>query len=177
MQRTRLGDGSSVISYSRSSSAHCLTFLPTYRPQSTTLWRGLHSCRSLSTREDSRRKFAPKTASYRCLVSAPHSRLIMYSRRCAAYTIGCRGNSIIMTGTTCALTAVIWGGIQFPWNSAHVLSLLIIGFSLICLFFVYEFFIPKAPSLPLDVLSNRTSIGGYVLEYTANARLISHCDS
>ena len=71
-----------------------------------------------------------------------------------------RGNVIIMAGTTCALTALTWGGIQFPWDSAHVLGPLIVGFIFIGLFFVYEFLVPKEPSLPLDILSNRTSLGG-----------------
>ena len=72
------------------------------------------------------------------------------------------GNTIIIAGTTCALVALTWGGVQFPWSSAHVLGPLIVGFVFIGLFFLYEFFVPKDPTLPLDVLVNRTSFSAYV---------------
>ncbi|TBU25225.1 iron permease [Dichomitus squalens] len=72
------------------------------------------------------------------------------------------GNIIIIAGTTLALVAVTWGGIAFPWDSAHVLAPLIIGFVFIALFFVYETFGPKDPTLPFDILSNRTSFSGYL---------------
>ena len=74
----------------------------------------------------------------------------------------CSGNFIIIVGTTLALVALTWGGIRYPWNSVHVLAPLIIGFFLILLFFVYEALVPKQPTLPLDILSNRTSLSGCV---------------
>lgn len=73
---------------------------------------------------------------------------------------------MIIAGTTLALVALTWGGIRFPWDSAHVLAPLIIGFVFIALFFLYEFFVPKDPTLPFDVLANRTSFSGYVLTGT-----------
>ncbi|KAI0667884.1 iron permease [Trametes maxima] len=72
------------------------------------------------------------------------------------------GNLMIIAGTTLALVALTWGGIQFPWDSAHVLAPLIIGGFFIVAFFIYEMFVPKDPSLPFDVLSNRTSLSGYL---------------
>ncbi|CDO74981.1 hypothetical protein BN946_scf184945.g53 [Trametes cinnabarina] len=70
------------------------------------------------------------------------------------------GNFLIIAGTTLALLALTWGGIQYPWNSAHVLAPLIIGFALIGLFLVYEAFVPLEPTTPLDILRNRTALGG-----------------
>ncbi|KAH9933591.1 iron permease [Epithele typhae] len=72
------------------------------------------------------------------------------------------GNFIIIAGTTLALVALTWGGIRYPWSSAHVLAPLILGFLLIFLFFVYEAFFAKHPALPLDILANRTSLAGYI---------------
>ncbi|KAI0648736.1 iron permease [Trametes meyenii] len=72
------------------------------------------------------------------------------------------GNLMIIAGTTLVLVALTWGGIQFPWDSAHVLAPLIIGGVFIVLFFVYEMTVPKDPSLPFDVLANRTSLSGYL---------------
>ncbi|OJT12202.1 hypothetical protein TRAPUB_11258 [Trametes pubescens] len=72
------------------------------------------------------------------------------------------GNFMIIVGTTLALVALTWGGIQFSWDSAHVLAPLIIGGVFIALFFVYELFVPKDPTLPFDVLANRSSFSGYL---------------
>ncbi|KAI0667888.1 iron permease [Trametes maxima] len=72
------------------------------------------------------------------------------------------GNFMIIAGTTLALVALTWGGIQFSWDSAHVLAPLIIGGIFIAGFFLYEMFGPKDPTLPFDVLSNRTSLSGYL---------------
>ncbi|KAH9847848.1 MFS multidrug transporter [Lenzites betulinus] len=72
------------------------------------------------------------------------------------------GNAIIVAGTTLALIALTWGGITYPWVSTHVLAPLIIGGALIVAFFVYETCVPREPTLPLDVIKNRTSLGGYI---------------
>ncbi|OSC98516.1 iron permease [Trametes coccinea BRFM310] len=72
------------------------------------------------------------------------------------------GNLIVIAGTTLALIALTWGGVQFPWGSAHVLAPLIIGGIFLVLFFVYETLVPREPTLPLDVLANRTSFSGYL---------------
>ncbi|KAI0763283.1 iron permease [Trametes elegans] len=72
------------------------------------------------------------------------------------------GNFMIIAGTTLALIALTWGGIQFPWDSARVLAPLVIGGVFIVLFFVYEMFVPKEATLPFDVLANRTSLSGYL---------------
>ncbi|EIW57943.1 MFS multidrug transporter [Trametes versicolor FP-101664 SS1] len=72
------------------------------------------------------------------------------------------GNAIIVAGTTLALIALTWGGITYPWISVHVLTPLILGGALIVSFFLYETFVPREPTLPLDVIKNRTSLGGYI---------------
>ncbi|KAH9847880.1 iron permease [Lenzites betulinus] len=72
------------------------------------------------------------------------------------------GNAIVIAGTTLALIGLTWGGVHFPWNSAHVLVPLIIGGVLLAIFFVYEFTVPKEPTVPVDIMTNRTSLSGYI---------------
>ncbi|KAI8969890.1 iron permease [Trametes punicea] len=72
------------------------------------------------------------------------------------------GNLLIITGTTLALIGLTWGGISFPWGSAHVLAPLIIGAVLMACFFVFEYFVPREPTLPFDIMANRTSLSGYI---------------
>ncbi|KAF9072607.1 iron permease [Rhodocollybia butyracea] len=72
------------------------------------------------------------------------------------------GNLIIIGGTTLAVIGLTWGGIAFPWNSAHVLAPLITGFVLVGAFLLYEFTIPTEPTIPFDILSNGTSLSGFL---------------
>ena len=81
-----------------------------------------------------------------------------------------RGNGLIAVGATLTLVGLVWGGVHYPWASAHVLGPLISGVVLMVAFFVYEIsFLGNSPSektgdktstatLPLDLLNNRTSV-------------------
>lgn len=70
------------------------------------------------------------------------------------------GNAIVIAGTTLAVVGLTFGGIRFPWNSAQVLAPLLIGLALIGVFFLYEAKIPREPTIPWEILNNRTTIGG-----------------
>ena len=87
------------------------------------------------------------------------------------------GNTIIIAGTTCALVALTWGGVQFPWSSAHVLGPLIVGFVFIGLFFLYEFFVPKefvdAVGKSLDIASGNPQ----QFESQVPVSILKHCES
>ncbi|EIW60814.1 iron permease [Trametes versicolor FP-101664 SS1] len=72
------------------------------------------------------------------------------------------GNFLIIAGTTLALIALTWGGITYPWTNAHVLAPLILGGALIVAFLAYEMSVPREPTVPLDILKNRTSFGGFL---------------
>lgn len=53
-----------------------------------------------------------------------------------------------MIGSTVSiLLAITWGGLQFPWTSAHVLVPLIVGALGIIVFFVLEMFWLKGPTV------------------------------
>ena len=51
---------------------------------------------------------------------------------------GCSGNLLVTSSTTSCMIALTWGGIQFPWTSAHVLVPLILGLVGLALFLMYE---------------------------------------
>ncbi|KAI1785125.1 iron permease [Ganoderma leucocontextum] len=69
----------------------------------------------------------------------------------------------IMAGSTVSiLLAITWGGVQFPWSSAHVLVPLIIGAVGQLVFFAIEFFWLKGPTVPRFFFTNRTTFSGYI---------------
>jgi MFS family permease len=72
------------------------------------------------------------------------------------------GNFLVVAGATMAMTGLTFGGIRFPWTSAQVLVPLILGLATLAGFFVYEARVPEEPSIPWEVVNNRTSLAGYV---------------
>ena len=72
------------------------------------------------------------------------------------------GNVIIIAGTTLALIGLTWGGVAYAWTSAHTLATLVPGLVLMGAFFVYEWLVPQDPSIPWEVVSNRTTVSAYV---------------
>ncbi|KAJ7487875.1 major facilitator superfamily domain-containing protein [Mycena latifolia] len=72
------------------------------------------------------------------------------------------GNGIVIAGTGLAIIGLTWGGIRYPSSSAEVLAPLTISLSLLVVFVVYEAKVPSQPTIPLDVVGNRTSLSGQV---------------
>ncbi|KAJ6586404.1 major facilitator superfamily domain-containing protein [Mycena vulgaris] len=70
------------------------------------------------------------------------------------------GNGIVIVGTGLAIIGMTWGGIRYPWASVKVLAPLTIGLALLVVFAIYEAKVPVRPTIPLDVVSNRTSLSG-----------------
>ncbi|KAJ7278291.1 major facilitator superfamily domain-containing protein [Mycena rebaudengoi] len=72
------------------------------------------------------------------------------------------GNFIVVASTTACAIALTWGGVAFPWDSPPVLAPLILGFVGFCIFILYEAKWAAHPLVPWIVLSNRTSVSGYL---------------
>ncbi|KAF7331651.1 MFS domain-containing protein [Mycena kentingensis (nom. inval.)] len=70
------------------------------------------------------------------------------------------GNAIVLAGSGLVIVGLAWGGIRFAWDSAETLAPLIIGFALLFVFAIYEAKVPKHPTVPFDIISNRTSLSG-----------------
>ncbi|KAJ7174690.1 iron permease [Mycena filopes] len=70
------------------------------------------------------------------------------------------GNLIVVLGTVLALIAMSWAGTRYPWRSVEVLVPLVLGIVLLAVFVVYEFNVPQHPTVPRDIVGNRTSISG-----------------
>ncbi|KAI0730581.1 Mfs1.2 [Earliella scabrosa] len=72
------------------------------------------------------------------------------------------GNTLLV-GSTCAVViGLTWGGVVFLWNSAQVLVPLCVGVGGLCAFLIYEWRFCEYPVVPLQLLSNRTSLSGYL---------------
>ena len=56
-----------------------------------------------------------------------------------------RGNILVTGSITSVVIALTWGGVQYPWSSARVLSSLILGLLGLCVFLIYEIYFCKPP--------------------------------
>ncbi|KAH7313054.1 MFS multidrug transporter-like protein [Rhexocercosporidium sp. MPI-PUGE-AT-0058] len=68
------------------------------------------------------------------------------------------GSMLMISGAVLFLLGLQMAGIDHPWDSAIILSFLIIGTALAILFFLWEWRFAQYPLMPLRVLNNRTSI-------------------
>lgn len=62
------------------------------------------------------------------------------------------GGLLITTALLFILVALGWGGIDYPWTSAHVLSFLVIGFCLLIVFGLWEKFGAQFPLFPRRII-------------------------
>ncbi|KAH9956870.1 iron permease [Russula dissimulans] len=83
------------------------------------------------------------------------------------------GNILITASTTSLVIGLTWGGIQYPWSSAHVLSPLVIGFVGLGIFLIYEVYICKPPVSPIMLRMNWTCASGYIQSFVATVLIMT----
>lgn len=103
------------------------------------------------------------------------------------------GNILIVGSTTAAIIGLTWGGVIFSWSSPRVLVPLIVGFVGLGIMIVYEAYIPREPTvsviglpavdptsltqslqIPIWLLSNRTSLSGYIQTALVQCIIVSY---
>ncbi|KAI0657015.1 iron permease [Cubamyces menziesii] len=72
------------------------------------------------------------------------------------------GNIIIIGSATSCIIALTWAGVTFPWSSAQVIAPLVIGLVGLPIALLYDAYVASHPVIPAAIISNRTSIAGYI---------------
>jgi MFS family permease len=72
------------------------------------------------------------------------------------------GISILIPSTCSSLLGLTWGGVTFPWNSVQVLVPLCLGLVGLMGAVTYEWTLAGNPVIPFHLVSNRTSLSGYL---------------
>ncbi|KAF3927322.1 hypothetical protein ABW21_db0202265 [Orbilia brochopaga] len=73
------------------------------------------------------------------------------------------GTGCAVVGTTLFLIGLDFGGVTSPWNSALVLSCLIIGGCLLAVFILVELKFTENPIMPPRIFGNRTNAASYLV--------------
>ncbi|OBZ74403.1 putative MFS-type transporter C16A3.17c [Grifola frondosa] len=74
------------------------------------------------------------------------------------------GIIVITIAVVCLCISLSWGGTEYPWNSAVVIALLVVGGVCIPIYVVYEIYVPRFPVVPLGMFRIRNvtaSTGNY----------------
>ncbi|KAJ7759151.1 major facilitator superfamily domain-containing protein [Mycena metata] len=72
------------------------------------------------------------------------------------------GNLVIIAATCALAIALTWGGTLAPWSSPRVLAPLCLGVVGFGVFLFYEWCWAAYPVVPLQLMSNRTTMSGYI---------------
>lgn len=83
------------------------------------------------------------------------------------------GNALVVSSTSATIIGLTWGGVKFPWSSAHVLVPLILGICGLGVFLFYEATFAKEPMIPFTLISNRTSLSGYIQTFIGPILMIA----
>lgn len=75
------------------------------------------------------------------------------------------GNALLILATVGLGLALTWGGARYAWLSPAVLVPLILSVLLFGAFFYLELFKLKNPTVPLELLSNRTAISAHLTSF------------
>ncbi|KAF7341858.1 putative iron permease [Mycena sanguinolenta] len=84
--------------------------------------------------------------------------------RSMIWTVDWVGLALLVAGTTTISIALAWAGFQHSWSSKQVLIPLCMGCSAIGAFsiFEYKFSVAKIPTIPSFLVTNRTTLSGYI---------------
>ncbi|KAJ7312393.1 iron permease [Mycena albidolilacea] len=82
------------------------------------------------------------------------------------------GNILVVASTTSVMIGLTWGGVQYAWSSARILTSLILGCVGLGLFLWYEFTVATNPIVPRGLLVTRTAISGFIQTSTLFVVLI-----
>ncbi|KAL4932333.1 putative MFS drug transporter [Aspergillus undulatus] len=65
------------------------------------------------------------------------------------------GASLALAGTAVLLLGLNWGGGEYPWNSAHVIVTLIVGFAVCVAFVLWQWKGARYPLMPMHIFKSR----------------------
>jgi MFS family permease len=65
------------------------------------------------------------------------------------------GASLALAGTAVLLLGLTWGGGEYPWDSAHVIATLVIGFAVCVVFMLWQWKGARYPLVPMHIFKSR----------------------
>lgn len=81
-------------------------------------------------------------------LSKPDLRPALTERSRKLKAVDFAGIFLALAGTTVIMLGLTWGGGEYPWDSAHVIATLVVGFAVCVAFVVWQWKGPRFPLVP-----------------------------
>ncbi|KAI5459128.1 major facilitator superfamily domain-containing protein [Mariannaea sp. PMI_226] len=70
------------------------------------------------------------------------------------------GSILIVPGSVCAILALQWGGLTYPWHDGRIIALLTLAGLLFVGFVLVQFVLPKTATIPPRIFKQRSILAG-----------------
>ncbi|KAF4826702.1 Efflux pump dotC [Colletotrichum tropicale] len=72
------------------------------------------------------------------------------------------GSGLALAGTSVLMLGLTWGGGEYPWNSAHVIATIVVGFVVCVAFVMWQWKGAKFPLVPLHIFKSKIVNGACI---------------
>ncbi|KAL3296172.1 multidrug resistance protein fnx1 [Colletotrichum asianum] len=72
------------------------------------------------------------------------------------------GSGLALAGTSVLMLGLTWGGGEYPWNSAHVIATIVVGFVVCVAFVMWQWKGAKFPLVPLHIFKSKIVSGACI---------------
>ncbi|KAJ5019080.1 Efflux pump dotC [Colletotrichum sp. SAR 10_99] len=72
------------------------------------------------------------------------------------------GSGLALAGTSVLMLGLTWGGGEYPWNSAHVIATIVVGFVVCVAFVMWQWQGAKFPLVPLHIFKSKIVNGACI---------------
>jgi hypothetical protein len=82
------------------------------------------------------------------------------------------GTIVFLPGVVCLLLVLQWGGVQYPWNSARVIILLVLSGVLLITFVIIQIHLKESATVPPRIIKQRSVAAGFFYTFCFGASMM-----
>ena len=82
------------------------------------------------------------------------------------------GTIDFLPGVVCLLLVLQWGGVQYPWNSARVIVLLVLPGVLLITFVIIQIYLGESATVPPRIIKQRSVAAGFFYTFCFGASMM-----
>ena len=82
------------------------------------------------------------------------------------------GTIVFLLGVVCLLLVLQWGGVQYPWNSARVIVLLVLSGVLLIAFVIIQIHLGESATVPPRIIKQRSVAASFFYTFCFGASMM-----
>lgn len=95
------------------------------------------------------------------LLSIPDRKEVNLPVKAKLAQLDALGTTFLIPGVVCLLLALQWGGLEYAWNNARIIALLVLGILLMLGFILVQIFMPKTATIAPRIFKQRSVLAGF----------------